>query len=74
MYGSPNVPISDPDAEGDPNNLEAGTWGDTDAEHVQCSIAISLKRIADYMHGNPERCGVLDSLANIADRMPRCGS
>jgi len=38
------------------------------------SIAISMKRIADYMHGDPERMGVLDSLANIADRMPRCGS
>lgn len=37
------------------------------------SIAISLKRIADMMHGSPDRCGVLDSLANIADRMGPCG-
>ena len=29
--------------------LEAGIWGDTDAEHVQCSMAISMKRIADAL-------------------------
>lgn len=30
-------------------NLEPDTFGDTDAEHVQCSIAVSLKRIADAL-------------------------
>lgn len=28
-------------------DLEPNTVGDTDAEHVMCSIAISLKRLAD---------------------------
>lgn len=34
------------------------------------SIAISLKRIADLMEGHPQKIGVCDALASIADRMP----
>lgn len=70
MISSPNIPISDPDAEGDENNLEPGTWGDTDAEHVQCSIAISLKRIADAIDGDLSNYGMKHALADIANRMP----
>lgn len=62
MISSPNTPISDPDAEGDENNLEPGTWGDTDADHVQCSIAISLKRIADTIDGTAAGLCVTETL------------
>ncbi len=37
--------------------LEKGTAGDTDTEHAICSIAISLKRIAD----------ALDASARLSD-------
>jgi hypothetical protein len=52
------------------HGMEPGTIGDTDADHVQHSIAISLKRIADALHGDPENSGMKHMLAEIADRRP----
>lgn len=50
------------------SNIEPATWGDTDAEHVQCSIAISLKRIADALHGDDQNTGMKHALAEMASR------
>ena len=38
-----------PDTQPTPHEMEPDTFGDTDADHVMHSIAISLKRIADAM-------------------------
>lgn len=48
--------------------LERGTTGDTDAEHIQCSIALSLKRIADALHGDDQNTGMKHALADMAHR------
>lgn len=43
-------------------HLESGTAGDTDAEHIQHSIAISLKRIADVLDGTAAGLCVTETL------------
>lgn len=50
-------------------DLEPGTVGDTDAEHVQCSIAISLKRLADAVVGSEQRTGIHALIWQIEQRL-----
>jgi hypothetical protein len=50
------------------HRMEPRTMGDSDADHVQHSIAISLKRIADALHGDDQNTGMKHALAEIADR------
>ena len=50
--------------------LEPNTAGDTDHEHAVCSIAISLKRIADALtasdYDNPIHNAIMNGIANGA--------
>ncbi len=42
--------------------LEPDTTGDSDAEHVAHSIAISLKRISDAITGSRTQAGLVDAI------------
>ncbi len=53
---------------GDVHGMEPNTIGDTDADHVAHSIAISLKRIADALHGDDQNTGMKHALAEMANR------
>lgn len=50
------------------HRMEPDTLGDTDADHVAHSIAISLKRIADALHGDDQNTGMKHALAEMANR------
>lgn len=53
---------------GDVHGMEPNTIGDTDDAHVAHSIAISLKRIADALHGDDQNTGMKHALAEMANR------
>jgi hypothetical protein len=50
------------------HRMEPDTMGDNDDDHVHHSIAISLKRIADALHGDDQNTGMKHALAEIAAR------
>jgi hypothetical protein len=68
--------IADPDDEPSPSPPDGQLEPETKTgfasvnDAALTSIAISLKRIADLIEGHPQRLGMSDALAMIADRMP----